>query len=124
MLAPIAAAEPDALTTAITAANLWTVAARPIVKALFALEDADHEILTGCDMRTAREARAVLSKPQSDLREMLEGMRGEFIAEQVPPQPGADAPEAEWDARDEFSDAVEGAVIGVDALIRQMEREV
>lgn len=114
--------QPD-IATAVEKANLWTVTAAPIVKAIFALEDADSEVLRGCDLRTAREARAILGKPQRELREMLVGIRDEFLADQLPPQPSADAPEAEWDARDEFADAVAVAVISVDALIRKMERE-
>lgn len=123
MLAAPPLPQPSPVAAAIEQANLWTVAAAPIVKAIFALEDADDLVLRGCDERTAREARSILAKPQRELREMLAGIRDEFLADQLPPQPGPDASEAEWDARDEFHDEVCRDVTTVEGLIRKMERE-
>lgn len=115
--------EAAALATAVEKANAWSVAARPIVKAIFALEDAEGEVLRGCDLRTYREAKPILCAPQRELRELLVGMREEFIADQMPPQPSSDAPEAEWDARDQFQDELEREVVTVDALVAKMVRE-
>jgi hypothetical protein len=120
---PVPFDDDGALATAIAQANLWTAAAAPIVKAIFALEDAEYEVRAGCDARTWDEVRPILGKPQRELREMLDGIRDNFLSDQMLPQPSRDASDDAWDARDAFQDELERSVTTVDALIRKMERE-
>ena len=110
--------------TAISAANGWALAGRPLVRALFALEDVQCELSQELDKRTWDEARPIITRPQRELREMLEGLRENFICDCLPPHPSSDTSQAEWDAYDEASDAIRNGVLSVDALIKQMAAEV
>lgn len=111
------------LADAIAAASLWTLAARPVVRAIFALEDVDFTLAQGCDRATYGEAKDIIAKPRKQLLELVEGIRDNFLSDQLPPQPGRDAPDTEWDARDEFQAEVEAGVLTVAAFVRQMELE-
>lgn len=109
---------------AVEQANLWTVTARPIVKALFLLEDAEAEVRHGCDSRTWDEARPILSAPQRELREMLEGLRENAICDVLPRHPDAETgTDAKWDAMEAFDEQVRREVTSVDALIKRMVAE-
>lgn len=69
------------LDDAILAANNWVAAARPIIKAMFALQDVEWDIRQSCDDRTKSEAREILAKPQDRLRSLIDGIRDDFIAD-------------------------------------------
>lgn len=117
-------ANPLTAEQAVEQANLWTVTARPIVKALFLLEDAEYEIRHGCDARTWDEARPILSAPRRELREMLEGLRENAICDVLPRHPDVETgTDAEWDAMEAFDEQVRREVTSVAALIKQMEAE-
>lgn len=121
-------------------ANKWIDAARPIIKTMFAIEDADGEHLFQAkiaargdrrydapetpDERTYKEAQKYLASAHTCLFEMLDGIRADFLADETPPQPQPDASEQEWTDRDEFGDALDGAVTGVDAAIKQIGDEL
>lgn len=111
------------LADAIAAASLWTLAARPVVQAMFALDDVDWTLAQGCDRSTYGEAKDIIAKPRKQLLELVEGIRDNFLSDQLPPQPSPDAPDSEWDARDEFQAEVEAGVPTVAAFVRQMELE-
>lgn len=120
----ILAALPD-LAQATERANGWVSIARPIIRAIFALEEIEH-LLTrerftaekDSDSRTFKEATGYIAKPQRELREMLDGIRDDFLADEMPPQPSQGAPDSEWEARDEFSDALGESVTSVDQAIK------
>lgn len=117
-------AQPLTPEQAIEQANLWAVTARPIVKAIWHIEDAECEVRHGCDDRTWSEARPILSTPRRELREMLDGLRENAICDVLPRHPctltGTDA---EWDAQEAFDEQVRREVTTVDALIKRMEAE-
>jgi hypothetical protein len=69
------------LDDAVLAANLWVAAARPIIKAMFALEDVQWDIRHGCDDRTGREGASILAKPVCELRQMIDGIRDDFLCD-------------------------------------------
>lgn len=111
------------LDEAITAASLWTVAAAPVVRAIFALEDVSWDLRRHCDDRTGEAASKEVGKALSELRDLLAGIRSDFVCDQLPPQPARDAPDSEWQERDEFQDDVEGSTISVATFVKQMEQE-
>lgn len=123
MLAAPPLPQPSAIATAVEQANLWTVTAAPIVKAIFAIEDARHECLQGLDTRTWEEARPIIGRADRELREMLDGIRENFICDHLPPHPSRDDDDEAWDAHEAFTDELRRDVTTVDALIRKMERE-
>ena len=125
------------LDEAVAAANLWTVTARPIVKAIFAVDDAaypiTHERLRdphGYDSYTrmspaARDwqaAQDIITKAKLALEDMLPGIRDNFMCDNYRSTP-LDATDAECDVIGEFNDDLEREVQSVAAFIKQMERE-
>jgi hypothetical protein len=69
-------------------ASQWAIAARPLIKAMFAIEDITFDVRNACDDRTWDEARSILARPQRELCELLDGMRENFICDALPPHPG------------------------------------
>jgi hypothetical protein len=65
---------------AIEEANRWTDAARPIIRAMFALEDIDLSKVEG--IYTLSEARGYITEAHGKLRGMLDGIRDEFLCDQ------------------------------------------
>ena len=109
---------------AVEQANLWTVTARPIVKAIWHIEDAECEVRQGCDDRTWSEVRPILSASRRDLREMLDGLRENAICDVLPRHPDVETgTDEEWEAQEAFDEQVRREVTTVDALIKRMEAE-
>lgn len=120
----ILAALPD-LSEAAERANKWIDVARPIIKAIFALEEVEHlltrERLTvekDSDSRTFKEAAGYIAKPQRELHEMLDGIRDDFLCDEMPPQPPSDADDQAWQDRDEWHDALGESVTSVGQAIK------
>lgn len=111
---------------ALAAANKWAEVGRPIIMATIRLdgdvEDALRPLL-GDNTRTFQEAVAYVRDARKALEEMLDGIRSEFLADQMLPQPRDIGADEEWEARDQFSDALDAEVISVRALIKQVEDE-
>jgi hypothetical protein len=61
-------------------ANQWVLAARPIIRAMFAIEDIQLNGLEG--EQTRREARGYLSDAYRNLEAMLDGIRDEFLCDE------------------------------------------
>lgn len=61
-------------------ANQWVLAARPIIRAMFAIEDIDFNGLEG--EQTRREARGYLSDAYRNLEAMLDGIRDDFLCDE------------------------------------------
>lgn len=126
---------PMDLSAATERANRWLDTARPIIKAMCALEDAiDEHLLPAIaeargnrrwdaprtpGERTYDEAEGYINKGRDQLFEMLDGIRDSFLADELPPAPFGDDEQA-WTDRDEFSDALGGVVTSVDAAINQI----
>lgn len=114
---------PD-LAVAAERANRWLDIARPIIKAIFALEDIEH-LLTrerftaerDGDSRTFKEAAGYIAAPQRELHEMLAGIRDDFLCDEMPPQPQTDDEQA-WQDRDEWTDALGESVTTVEGAIK------
>jgi hypothetical protein len=111
---------------AVAAANEWAKVGKPIILATLRLDDeVESELLKLYDaghLRDFREAKGIVADARRSLEEMLDGIRDEFLADQMRPQPAA-GDEAAWEARDAFSDALSEEVISVRDLVKQIERE-
>jgi hypothetical protein len=127
------AAEAKAL-AAVAAADKWLDAARPIILAYFKLDDIQSELNTAhglayrnpsYEQRIVREAGGYVAKAREELFGMLEGVRDDFVADQMLPQPAHDVPysDPEWEARDAFSDHVNDETLSVKDAIKRIERE-
>lgn len=119
-------------------ADKWIDAARPIIKTMFAIEDASGEHLFEAKIaargdrrydapkttgeRTYEEAQSYLATAHTCLFEMLDGIRADFLADEMLPQPTTDDEQA-WTYRDEFSDALDEAVTSVDDAVKQIGKE-
>lgn len=120
----IIAALPD-LAQATERANKWVDVARPIIKAMFALDEAEHLLRREghsaerqSDARTFKEAAGEVSRSQRDLNDMLDGIRDDFLCDEMPPAPSSEADEQAWADRDEWHDALGEAVTSVDQAIK------
>lgn len=112
----------------LAAANGWIDTARPIIVAYFKLDEIDFEIRRDMpdgpgNERTAKEARRYVAKARQELFEMIDGIRCDFLADELPPQPRPGAGEHEWDARDAAADALEAEVISIKDAEEIVERE-
>lgn len=121
-------------------ANRWIDTARPIIKAMYAVVDADAPHILPAKIaargdrrwneprttgeRTYDEAAKHLATAHSGLFEMLDGIRADFLADEMPPQPEPGASDQEWTDRDEFSDALDEAVTSVADAIKQIGNEI
>lgn len=81
----IADRQEAALDEAILAANNWVAAARPIIKAMFAIEDIEWTVRHDCDDRTGREGVSILAKPVRELRSLIDGIRDDFLCDHSRP---------------------------------------
>lgn len=120
-------------------AEKWIETARPIILAMFAVEDASGEHLFQAkikargdrrydapkttDERTYEEAQSCLATAYTCLFEMLDGIRSDFLCDEMLPQPKPDASEQDWTDRDEFSDGLDGCVTSVADAIKQIGKE-
>ena len=111
------------LTDAIERANGWLDAARPIILATFALEDAEYEACRSGDDRpeyhdrTAREVRNIFAQPQRELAKLIEGIRDDFRCDECVPHLNG-MTEAEDEAALAFNDALEEGILSVPAAIK------
>lgn len=90
-------------------ANQWTLAAKPVIRALLLIDDAEYE-LRNADDRARSDGRSALSKATKHFREMLDGIRDEFISEAMPKQPTGAPTVADWAAYDDAWDAFDDAL--------------
>lgn len=112
-------------TTAIAAANKWVDAARPIIVAYFKLDDMECELFQALDHgRDGKEARGYIREARESLFGMLDGIRDDFIADQLPKQPPQDAPDSAWEERDNFSDELQSDVISITEALNIVSREI
>lgn len=116
---------------AVEAANKWVDAARPMFMAFFKLDDINDD-LRWCraitdqndyDERVGREAASYVWKAAKALREIITGIRDDFIADQSYKHPAQCATEEEWEERDRLADFIGEETISVDQAEKQMERE-
>jgi hypothetical protein len=117
---------------AVEATDKWLDAARPIIKAYFALDDLSNDLRFtrgldkpgDYDSRIGREASSYVHDAAENLREMLDGIRSDFIADAIHPYPASDASEAEHDAYAEFEIYVTDETLSVANAIKRVEAEV
>lgn len=105
------------LDEAVLAANLWVAAARPIIKAMFALEDLEWDIRQGCDDRTGREGLSILAEPQREFRKLIDGIRDDFLADNSRSW-SSDISEDRADEIDAFNDELSSRVLSSDGAIK------
>ena len=118
MYSLIEATKQTDLDAAIASANQWLVSARPVIKAMFALEDAEWSLRRECDDQVGGEAVTILRKPRHELRELVDGIRDNFLCDVTPSHVGFGDDDPRWDERDEFIDEVGRVVISVAEAIR------
>jgi hypothetical protein len=114
------------LESAVVEANKWADVGRPIILATIRMDgDVDDALrpLMADNLRTYREAARIVADARRALEEMLEGIRDDFLADQLPPQPGPGAAEDAWERRDSFADALADVVVSVRDLVKRVERE-
>lgn len=105
-------------------ADTWAVTARPLIEAYLAVEDA-KDPLYQLDSYLGRSiAIGALDDVLRELRDYIEAIRDDALADMCPPQPADDAPEAEWDDRDEFNDELARNTVSVETAILNVEREM
>lgn len=112
------------------ACNKWVDHARPIIKAMFVLEDAaDAPLLTALvaagrgltshpatwQERDYREARVQVAKARNALFDMLDGIRDNFIADE---RAGIGNNDDETAEADDFNDWLGESTISVDAAVQ------
>lgn len=106
------------LERAVEAADQWLDLARPIIMAMFKLEDIESEITGfGCDYeahraRTLRWAACEIGKARSELDAMLDGIRDDFIADQRRSWTSG-LSEEEGEAIDAFNDALDDETLSL-----------
>lgn len=110
------------LPLAVERANKWVDAAKPIILAMFALEETGDGLFAMEDRRLCEEARDHIEKARKRLFDMLDGIRDNFRCDHAHPQPEGDD-EAAWDACEEFNDALDRELISVSAAITKVQRE-
>lgn len=105
---------------AIAKANQWLITARPIIAAYYGLDQIDADLICGCDERTSRDARQPVERCMSKMLDLIEDIRSEAIADQWW-HASDNADEAEWDAVEEFNDALTAAVPTVAWALKNVE---
>lgn len=107
---------------AIAKANQWVAAAKPVIRAWFALDDIAGDLFTA-DQRIRDEARGLLRKPRDEMYRMIEGIRDDFRCDHVM-HGNSDMTEAEWDRVEEFNGELERGMVSVATAIKQVEAEL
>lgn len=107
---------------AIAKANQWVAAAKPVIRAWFALDDIAGDLFTA-EQRIRDEARGLLRKPRDEMYRMIEGIRDDFRCDHVV-HASEDADDAEWDRVEEFNDELDRGMVSVAAAIKQVEAEL
>lgn len=126
------------LSEAIAQASDWVRVAKPVILAYFAMDEIDSALRSaaydfrgdkrwnepkGHEERTMDEARAELRPSMANLMLIVEGIRDNFICDATPQHPSGDD-EAEWDAHEEFREALEAGVPGVVATVKKIGDEL
>lgn len=107
---------------AIAKANQWVDAAKPVIRAYFAVDDAACE-LYAADRAICQEARGILRKPMIDLSDMIEGIRDNYRCDHVM-NGDSDMTDAEWDRVEEFNDELDRGMVSVATAIKQVGAEL
>lgn len=107
---------------AIAKANQWVAAARPVIRAYFALDDIMADLFDA-DKRIRDEARAIVRKPFNEMHDMIDGIREDFRCDHVM-SGNSDMTDAEWDQVEEFNDELDRGMVSVATAIKQVEREL
>lgn len=116
------------LEAAVEAADQWLDLARPIIMAMFKLDDLESEVTRGCSYpgdhrsRVLREGAGYISKAAANLQDTLDGIRGDFVADNSKSW-SRDLPESEGDAVDAFNDALSDETLSVKDAIKRVEAE-
>jgi hypothetical protein len=124
---------PD-LNEAAERASKWVDLARPIIKAMFAVDDdAEQHVRAawldayaakqGHHRRLYSEARGYLEKARNELFAMLDGIRDDYLCDECPQQPSQFADEQAWADRDEWNAALAESVTTVEAAIQIVTAE-
>jgi uncharacterized protein YfaT (DUF1175 family) len=120
---------PD-LTEAAERASKWVDLARPIIKAMFALEEVENDLRQQAyrsdskrDQQTYRWVAEDVAKPQRALFSMLDGIRDDYLCDECPQQPSQFADEQAWADRDEWNDALAESVTTVEQAINIVTAE-
>ena len=110
----------------VAAANKSADVGRPIIMATIRLEgEVEDELrpLLADNARTYHEACGYVRDARKALEEMLDGIRSNFLANQMPPQPPLGATEQPMGSARPIRDALDAEVVSVRALIKQVEAE-
>jgi hypothetical protein len=111
-----------ALEAAAEKAGNWLVTAKPVIRAMIALFDMDANELSGCDPRTFDAAWPHIEKAATRLHQQIEDIREEAICDHSV-SGTSEMTEAEWDAVEEFNDALRRDVVSVAMAIRIVRSE-
>lgn len=129
---------PNLLTTTETVNTEWLRIARPIIKALLAVDDAIYPVTTArlgdpkgytsySGMSPAahawQEAQSVVTKAVAELEGILEGIRDNALCDAYADCPN-DATDDEADAIEEFNEDLRKSVVTVEAAVRMVGDEV
>lgn len=128
---------PNLTTTTETVNTEWLRIARPIIKAMFAVEDAIAPVTTArladpkgyapYSQRSAAghawmDAQGIAGKACEEMRELIEGIRDNALCDAYADCPN-DATDDEADAIDEFNDDLRKSVLTVGAAVRMVSDE-
>jgi hypothetical protein len=132
---------------AIERANKWVDVARPVIKAMFAVEDAQSPVRKARladpkgyafyakmspEARIWEEAESYLTKCREQLSEMLDGIRDNYLCDERMPGPQESEPDDPvarqaldnaWSDADDFNDELERGCLSTDAAVKLVEAE-
>ena len=113
----------------VAACNAWVDEARPIIVAMFALEDANGDLFTAQmtarghrrydeptepGERSCMEARDYIEKARACLFDMLDGIRDNYLCDE---RAGAQDDDTAQDAADDFNDWLDDETLSVKAAV-------
>lgn len=126
------------LPTTITATNTaWLTIATPIIKAMFAVEDAIHPVTTARladpkgyvayakrspESHAWAEAQSIVERAVEELAKMLDGIRDNALCDAYV-NVDYDAPEADIEAGEAFNEDLARGVISIDAAVKMIGDE-
>lgn len=113
---------PPNIADAIAKANQWVAAAKPVIRAYFAIDDVACD-LYAADRAICEEARGILRKPLRDLSDMIDGIRDNYRCDHVM-HGETGMTDSEWDAVEAFNEELERGMVSVAAAIKQVEAEL
>lgn len=112
---------PLSIDIAIQRANQWQTVAKPIIAAMFALDDAACDVRQSTDRRTGEEARGYIMAAYERMKGMLDGIREEHRCDHCM-ELRSEMTEPEGDAVEAFNDTLDAGMMTVAALVAQMEQ--